>query len=115
MGAVYSIATPNASVRVEVPTEHPIEHLSFVYCVLNMDRLAVKIGYSKSPVRRFSQLQTASCDKLIYCGAFRGGKIAERVWHRRYADRRLIGEWFDNSDGFILRVFQRRAADEVGA
>lgn len=72
---------------------HP-EGESRVYCILNFDRGAVKIGVTRNVRRRFQQLQTASPDQLYLHGHIRGGREKEREIHQRYARARTAGEWF---------------------
>lgn len=94
-----------------------IEKASFVYCIWNVDRNAAKIGFSGSLDRRFQQLQTACCDKLVPWAYYPGGRVAEEVWHEALTNcgLRMQGEWFDASDGLILKGFLETALREGGA
>lgn len=82
---------------------------SFVYCIKHHERKAVKIGTSSNPRRRFRQLQTGSSDPLTLFDSMPGDRILEQVFHEYFADRRLTGEWFDNSDNAVSDVFGRVA------
>lgn len=90
------------------------EAQAVVYCVWNVERDAVKIGFTRSPRRRFAQLKTACADELIYWGHFPGGRIAEEVWHEAFAHKRMNGEWFDASDNIILQAFAEAALKAEG-
>lgn len=54
----------------------------------------VKIGYSKDPPSRISTLQTASPHPLKLLAVRPGGLDVETGLHRKFADCRLEGEWF---------------------
>lgn len=65
-----------------------------LYFILNPKRDAVKIGYSETPLKRMSDLQTASPDKLFLLGVCPGGASEEGTLHLRLDHIRLHGEWF---------------------
>jgi hypothetical protein len=81
----------------------------FIYVLHNMNRNAVKIGYSGNPMSRIAQLRTASPDPLALKMIFEGTQEVERRLHRTFAAHRLNGEWFD-----ALAVTPRRVMAEVG-
>ena len=81
----------------------------FVYCIIHHERRAVKIGFSRQPVRRLAQMQTASPDRLTLFDKFPGDRSLEAAFHHTLADRRMTGEWFDNRDGQVTDLFGRMA------
>lgn len=56
----------------------------------------IKIGYSVDPRQRRDQLCTLGVD-LTLLGIVQGGFITEQYLHRRFADYRYVGEWFEPS------------------
>lgn len=69
---------------------------SHVYCIQSTDGGPVKIGKARSVEKRLAALQTAHPYKLTVIATIQnGGREMERKLHRRFADRRLNGEWFD--------------------
>lgn len=82
---------------------------SFVYCIIHHERHAVKIGFSKNPARRLKQLQTGSADIFTLFDAFTGDRSTELAFHRTFADRRIIGEWFSDEDHAVRDTFGRLA------
>lgn len=89
---------------------------SYVYCIWNPARHTAKIGHTSNLERRFQQLQTACCDRLVPWAYYPGCRIAEAVWHEALTDigLRKHGEWFDASDGTILKGFLETALREGG-
>jgi len=78
--------------------------VGFVYCIRNDDARAVKIGFSKNPVRRIQQLQTASPSQLRLVAMLESAQAFETALHEQYAYRRLSGEWFDDADSEISTI-----------
>lgn len=57
----------------------------------------VKIGRTDKPVEtRLKSLQTGNPEKLRIIYVFNGDWYEKHI-HDRFADRRLVGEWFDES------------------
>lgn len=69
----------------------------------------IKIGYTDSPSRRLSSLQTGSPGRLQYMRIIDGGAATERWLHRRFESNRLHGEWFD----FVPEMLTVLPPDEV--
>lgn len=65
-----------------------------VYYVLAPDLGMVKIGYAKSPILRFSKIQSDSPTRLILVAVEEGGKEVEARIHARFARHRARAEWF---------------------
>lgn len=74
-----------------------------IYFISN-GRGLVKIGVSKSPSSRLSQLQTGSSDILTLIREMEGGVEAENYLHRKFADHRVSGEWFIFQDEMMSVV-----------
>ncbi|MEV7282654.1 GIY-YIG nuclease family protein [Streptomyces sp. NPDC093111] len=66
-----------------------------VYLIGSTDSSLVKIGWTDNPNRRLRDLQTGSPVVLQLLAVFEGGPIVEAELHRRFADKRRHGEWFD--------------------
>jgi hypothetical protein len=66
---------------------------STVYFVQD-DNGRVKIGYAADPAARVGALQSANGGRLAVIRFIDGGPATERWLHRRFARRRLRGEWF---------------------
>lgn len=76
-----------------------------VYCIGPMGAQRVKIGWSVSPFDRVKALQCGSPDYLLIYALIPGERKSEKVLHEVFEDRRVKGEWFDNSDGEIVDTF----------
>lgn len=76
-------------------------------------RIRVKIGYtSKDDVsQRMRELQTASPTRLRVLGVMEGDQGRERLIHELFSERRVTGEWFEDSD--LLRDFIAEFGDYV--
>lgn len=69
----------------------------------------VKIGSTRRPKRRLAHLQTANPEPLTLLAAVQMPSSAERFLHECFADERLEGEWFVDSDE-LLAVADAAAA-----
>jgi hypothetical protein len=82
-----------------------VEGLYFIYCE---DPKSIKIGISKMPLNRLTNLRTGSPSQLhlvFYSRLF--GKVAEDSLHHLLRSHRRTGEWFDWNEkvqGFALGV-----------
>ncbi len=83
--------------------DETVEGLYLIYCE---EPESVKIGISKNPLSRLSNLRTGSPSKLhlmFYSKLL--GEVAEKTLHQHLENHRKTGEWFNwNADvqGFIL-------------
>lgn len=64
-----------------------------IYFIQDTHSRAIKIGTSKSPIKRLASLQTAHGSKLVLVGVMDGGEQEERVLHQQFTRKR--GEWFE--------------------
>ena len=63
---------------------------------------AVKIGISKDPSKRLSELQTGNPHKLtLFCIIHDIDPEREQTYHWIHRDIRLNGEWFELTDDLI--------------
>ncbi|WP_097982832.1 GIY-YIG nuclease family protein [Streptomyces sp. f150] len=69
-----------------------------VYVIGDSRSGVVKIGTTSNLQRRLSGLQTGSAYELRVLWSFGGGAELEAHLHRRFADRQMVGEWFDFGD-----------------
>ncbi|MET9690381.1 GIY-YIG nuclease family protein [Streptomyces sp. NPDC006514] len=66
-----------------------------VYLLGDAKTMKVKIGIASDPKRRLSEIQTGNPARLVIFAVFHGNARTERALHKRFATRRLSGEWFD--------------------
>lgn len=80
----------------------------FVYMLRNDRRY--KIGFTKSPIRRFREVRLELPDETIRVHAIETDDPIgiESYWHKRFASKRIRdSEWFE-LDGNDIRAFKRR-------
>ena len=65
-----------------------------VYFIWSPELRRVKIGWSEKTKLRLKNLQGASGMRLQLIGTIDGGRSMEKVLHERFADYRILGEWF---------------------
>jgi hypothetical protein len=89
--------------------------MSLVYFIQN-ERGHVKIGFTRGSAHgRLRTLQTASAEQLDLISVVVGGEPTERELHKRFAARRIKGEWFDFSNGLgeLCSVIDTMQAAEI--
>jgi hypothetical protein len=55
----------------------------------------VKIGFSKNLQGRLEKLRNGNSFPVFICKFVNGDRKTERSFHKRFAEYRLRGEWFD--------------------
>lgn len=91
-----------------------------VYLIGSPDSPLVKIGWSDNPERRLRDLQAGSPVLLQLLAVFEGGHLIEAELHRRFAGKRMHGEWFDLGPDPVgavrpfVKVAQVAAAERAG-
>lgn len=63
-----------------------------VYFIQDGDR--IKIGFSKNPEKRLSDLQVSNSRPLVLLGTMKGGRGTEQRIHTLFEHLRITGEWF---------------------
>ena len=76
-------------------TASKAQRQTHVYVIKSSSSKLVKIGYAAKPEQRARELQTGSPGKLTVAWSLPGHEQLERELHRRFADHRKNGEWFD--------------------
>jgi hypothetical protein len=77
----------------------------YVYFITTAEADRVKIGFtSNSPASRLRELQTGSPFELCIIATECGSLAREQELHRRFAEHRLHGEWFEMCDEIRLHV-----------
>lgn len=87
--AAQPLATPVQRAKTEAPRR------THVYVIRSSGSKLVKIGYAVNPGQRVRELQTGSPGKLAVAWSIPGRERLERELHRRFAEHRKNGEWFD--------------------
>lgn len=77
-----------------LPTIGDDEPKKLVYFILNESSRLVKVGFTSSIGKRFTDLQTASGAPLLLILYFRGDRATERRIHAFLNAARTFGEWF---------------------
>lgn len=105
------IAAPTAAPAQRAKTGTP--RRTHVYVIRSSSSKLVKIGYAVNPDQRVRELQTGSPGKLTVAWSIPGHERLEREFHRRFAEYRKNGEWFDlTSLGDAVTVV-REEADRI--
>lgn len=97
--AAQEAAKPKPILPIQPP---PIPGVYFVKCE---DTRHVKIGYSDNIRRRLVTLRISSPSHLHFIGWIDGDRSIETELHRRFADDRVRGEWFKDSEA-LQSVYQ---------
>lgn len=69
---------------------------TYLYVIQAEDGGPVKIGVSRNPANRLSQLQSAHHKPLRIVDSFEGSYATEKRIHERLSEKRLSGEWFED-------------------
>ncbi len=84
-----------------------------VYFVLDVDGPYIKIGYSRTPDKRFETMKTDNPHSLEFLFSFRGDRKTEKEIQRRFASIHHRNEWFHAADE--LYEFINALREEVGS
>lgn len=76
-----------------------------VYLLRELATGRAKIGWAFDVERRARALQTGNPHALQVAAVIAATRSTEASLHGLFADRRIRGEWFDDSDGEISFVF----------
>ena len=97
----------NVPKALDVLTETPLEER--VYFIRGASTGAIKIGYTTDLNGRFNALQGASSETLEVLCAVNGDRELEARFHKRFADCRIRGEWFEATDELLAFIAQIEA------
>lgn len=86
-----------------------------VYFIQCGDDGAIKIGIASDPVARLRSLQTAHHERLSILVTTEGGQRAEQAYHKRFAEHRLSGEWFNPHPDILAEISRLAALSLRGA
>ena len=64
----------------------------------------IKIGYSRSPRRRLSEVRRGCVEKIALMAVANGGRCRERYYHTIFAAHRRDGEWFDRAPEILAEI-----------
>lgn len=78
--------------------------IGMVYFIRDDVNNRIKIGTSINPIGRLRNLQTGSSVRLRLMAMAAGGRKSEAINHEIFAQYRLAGEWFDDSNRQITRI-----------
>lgn len=104
--------TYRAALDSLVPLEvEPFEEtiITFVYFARVRSRKLLKIGFTTDPRRRLGELKSETGFEHDLIGCVRGGRELERLLKRRFAGKRVLGEWFSDE---ILPEIERILSGE---
>lgn len=80
------------------------ERDGFVYFIGGTDTGDIKIGFSANPSDRRKALQTSSPVRLEILATLPGKIAVEGAYHKRFADHRLTGEWFERCPAILAEI-----------
>ena len=87
------------------PTNEPL-----VYFIQQGEHGYIKIGMAGDPKKRLQSLQTSNPEPLRLLAVVEGGRQQEMIYHARFGDNRVRGEWFRPCNA-ILREINRIKKD----
>lgn len=77
----------------------------------------IKIGYTASTApsdrRRIDDLQTGCPYELVVLRFLPGTRREEKALHKRFADFRMRGEWFEYTPGLAAFILRFSSVDEM--
>lgn len=76
-------------------------HRKWLYVIQQGDQPLVKIGIADDVAQRRASLQTGNAERLNVLVQIPGNEIDERRLHKRFAQYRRTGEWFEMSADLI--------------
>src|SRR5579872_5272066 len=92
------------------------EHAYQIYFIRGITTRRIKIGISKSPLKRLKALQTGSPEPLEMLFFIKGSREMEKELHKQFAALRQGGEWFDSSPdllNYMIDLWRQRQAHKA--
>lgn len=80
----------------------------YIYFALAEKAGSVKIGYSAKPWKRMGTLSTSNHEELQCIFTMRGTTRQEKALHRKFAEFRKRGEWFEYSQPIKQFIAEKR-------
>lgn len=78
-----------------------VPHEGAVYFLRDADRGQIKIGYSRDVERRVRQIGAMNCGRVELIGKILSPRWYESLLHETFANDRIHGEWFRESDRLL--------------
>jgi hypothetical protein len=78
---------------------------------IGSDEGMIKIGVAGDPKARLRDLQAGSPVKLRILATTTGGQAGEGAYHKRFADLRAHGEWFERHDDILAEIARLSPGD----
>jgi len=75
--------------------------------------VAIKIGVASDPVRRIRELQRGNHREIVLLATTKGGRLAERHYHQRFAAHQIRAEWFERCPEIEAEIARLKAEAEV--
>lgn len=75
-----------------------------VYFIQSGSGGPIKIGLAIEPERRLSELQTGNPHELTLRASVKGGRVAERKYHRSFSEFHIRGEWFEPAPAILSEI-----------
>lgn len=95
--------------RHREPNKKPLPR-GYIYFVLAGVSGAIKIGYSAKPSKRVRALGTSHHEELECIFTMRGTQQDEKALHKRFAEFRKRGEWFEYAEPIKRFIASKRRA-----
>lgn len=80
-----------------------------LYLIKEINTNRYKIGQSLEPLKRLRKLQTGNSRKLILVACCPGSFQIEQMFHKKYKEYHVSGEWFKFDERILLSVFGKMA------
>lgn len=90
------------------PPYPPWKDESKVYFIQSVRGGPIKIGMALDPEERLKELQVAYPYRLRLTHTIEGGRARELALHKRFAEHRLAGEWFEPTPELAKLAYARR-------
>lgn len=80
--------------------------ITYLYFIHQGSSDLYKVGCSKHPLQRLSELQTANPEVLSLIASFDCHRCNEKYYHNKYQNYRVLGEWFRFSDSELSEIIR---------